>query len=875
MQANDYDNRCCFYCPHPSHKFFQSTLLCQSSDGHTTSVKYSDHNFDHKHPDLEYDAIQILFICDCTGSMETYMNECKTSIKLLIDSIFKNTAYTTKVSFIGYRDHGSTGNWSEVTKYVDFSDGATVTKFIDGLNCEGGGDTAEAIFDGISAYQKLSWSKSSKKIIILVADSPPHGEEFGCSSDEYPKGCPCGIDYKALLSKLESIGMDFYIVKASNGLDKMVKIFSKFLPKIHVIDLKKVSEMSLELEGKVCKSINKKIYQLDKKIVWHDPNIYSPSNKHYYEEYFKKMNIIRFDSHKTASEFIQSTDNSKNKYVIITSGTNGKELVEKIHDQTNVLGVVIFCMNKGYHEKWAAKFKKIHSLITSGFDEVAEEILSIYNSHCAFVMIEIGKRNPALKSLYKIFNDFFHTGPSLLLTGSSNGPESYVETETNIAKEFRQVLFFYMGFNAKCDYNASISKISAELVNLNLECEFSIRNNFELRKEQILKAIVYLYSTNDIYTEFNKTLAYKKYDQLLNTLCMIIHELDSSNKAYKDLFMKPGEIIYRGIKTSSQFATVQLYQKYQKNHTTIFFPGLTSTSLKKEISAKEIFSNGIIFKMQLNKTNPYPHIKIPKDWTMFPNEAEVLLFCYCPFIVESFAEEIIEKKKYTIISLIQDDTQTVISYNEKEFKAYWKKIIYEDLKPSVEEYRKKFREDILNTLKETKLYTMEFVKVMMEFYSSIQLEAYEVSNLNLVQGKMEKYLENNEGPENYFEMSLKILENMKEIVQNKFKTMGNQIQLFIQDCEIDDFFQFDKFVNLADEFDQDEHKKNVMNDLQNMPNLDGFSEEELHQFLLDRLNGENKMPLINYMMKKVDPRIESLKEFLLETTFKALIEKCK
>ena len=140
---------------------------------------------------------------------------------------------------------------------------------------------------------------------------------------------------------------------------------------------------------------------------------------------------------------------------------------------------------------------------------------------------------------------------------------------------------------------------------------------------------------------------------------------------------------------------------------------------------------------------------------------------------------------------------------------------------------------------------------------------------------IEKYLENNEGPENYFEMSLKILENMKEIVQNKFKTMGNQIQLFIQDCEIDDFFQFDKFVNLADEFDQDEHKKNVMNDLQNMPNLDGFSEEELHQFLLDRLNGENKMPLINYMMKKVDPRIESLKEFLLETTFKALIEKCK
>ena len=36
-------------------------------------------------------------------------------------------------------------------------------------------DKCEAMFDGLNAALHMSWRNKSKKYIILIADSPPHG----------------------------------------------------------------------------------------------------------------------------------------------------------------------------------------------------------------------------------------------------------------------------------------------------------------------------------------------------------------------------------------------------------------------------------------------------------------------------------------------------------------------------------------------------------------------------------------------------------------------------------------------------------------------------------------------------------------------------
>ncbi|MBE0527261.1 MAG: hypothetical protein IH631_09980, partial [Candidatus Thorarchaeota archaeon] len=71
-----------------------------------------------------------------------------------------------------------------------------VKKLIDELRPSEGGDTPEAVADGLfDARTKLSWEKDSYKVMLLVGDAPPHGKKYNSIGDDYfPDGCPKGHD---------------------------------------------------------------------------------------------------------------------------------------------------------------------------------------------------------------------------------------------------------------------------------------------------------------------------------------------------------------------------------------------------------------------------------------------------------------------------------------------------------------------------------------------------------------------------------------------------------------------------------------------------------------------------------------------------------
>lgn len=109
-------------------------------------------------------------------------------------------------------------------------------------------------------------------------------------------------------------------------------------------------------------------------LVWHDQNIHNEENEYYYRTYLKD-NAFRFENF---NDTFNHLNTNKNKCIVITSGKNGKNLVERINDLDNILGIVIFCGNKHKHEEWAKNFSKITKIIDSGFIEVKKEIESIY-----------------------------------------------------------------------------------------------------------------------------------------------------------------------------------------------------------------------------------------------------------------------------------------------------------------------------------------------------------------------------------------------------------------------------------------------------------------------------------------------------------------
>ena len=54
---------------------------------------------------FENQQLDIMFLCDCTGSMQTYINSVKSELKNIIDFILENNPYADiKISFVGYRD---------------------------------------------------------------------------------------------------------------------------------------------------------------------------------------------------------------------------------------------------------------------------------------------------------------------------------------------------------------------------------------------------------------------------------------------------------------------------------------------------------------------------------------------------------------------------------------------------------------------------------------------------------------------------------------------------------------------------------------------------------------------------------------------------
>lgn len=80
-------------------------------------------------------------------------------------------------------------------------------KLIAKESCYGGGDTPEAVLDGLyDSATKISWRKSkgtpTLRYIYHICDAPPHGDLYGGYSTNFKKGCPCKLT-------AEKIGAEF------------------------------------------------------------------------------------------------------------------------------------------------------------------------------------------------------------------------------------------------------------------------------------------------------------------------------------------------------------------------------------------------------------------------------------------------------------------------------------------------------------------------------------------------------------------------------------------------------------------------------------------------------------------------------------------
>ena len=121
-------------------------------------------------------GLDVALVIDSTDSMQFVTDSIKSRLLKLIASLQKMVP-TTRIGIIAYRDKGE----EYVTKWVDLSFSTSkLQDFVSNLKAGGGGDWPEAVYDGLeAAVNDLKWRKNSKRVIVILAGSPPHADSIG------------------------------------------------------------------------------------------------------------------------------------------------------------------------------------------------------------------------------------------------------------------------------------------------------------------------------------------------------------------------------------------------------------------------------------------------------------------------------------------------------------------------------------------------------------------------------------------------------------------------------------------------------------------------------------------------------------------------
>jgi Mg-chelatase subunit ChlD len=148
--------------------------------------------------------LDLVFLIDATGSMGDEIAKLKASMRAMAQQIAQLPGQPDICwGLVSYRDRGD----AYITRTHDFTDDlGAFQQQLASVQAHGGGDTPEALNEALhEAVHRMSWRQQAARMVVLVADAPPHLDYGGPQYDR---------DMQAALAK----GIKLFAVGAS-GLD--------------------------------------------------------------------------------------------------------------------------------------------------------------------------------------------------------------------------------------------------------------------------------------------------------------------------------------------------------------------------------------------------------------------------------------------------------------------------------------------------------------------------------------------------------------------------------------------------------------------------------------------------------------------------------
>lgn len=185
--------------------------------------------------------LDLVFICDATGSMGSYLSAAQQNInsvwlllflflffifliiffgKKIVAEIAGEGRCDVRFALVQYRDHPPEDSTFVVQASAFTASVAEMKAYVDVMFASGGGDGPEAVADGLRAAHDMAWREGATKVVCLIADAPPHGLEPAAefASDGFPDGCPCGSDPLQVAHAMSRRGITVYCIGAEPAL---------------------------------------------------------------------------------------------------------------------------------------------------------------------------------------------------------------------------------------------------------------------------------------------------------------------------------------------------------------------------------------------------------------------------------------------------------------------------------------------------------------------------------------------------------------------------------------------------------------------------------------------------------------------------------
>ncbi|KAJ7252342.1 hypothetical protein B0H12DRAFT_1117881 [Mycena haematopus] len=180
--------------------------------------------------------LDVVFVHDATGSQQPYIEAARNLVRQNV-AAFKRDADQMRAKgvkvgdpqyrVIAFRDHREQGDAWFLHDSNPFTNKPEVLeKQLAALEASGGGDGPEAQLDALDAARRSSWRVNSKKVVLLITDSPPHGVE---SYDRtLPRSHPSNITVASIAEEYNKLDIHLTVIGCTpeiNSYQEAVKFY--------------------------------------------------------------------------------------------------------------------------------------------------------------------------------------------------------------------------------------------------------------------------------------------------------------------------------------------------------------------------------------------------------------------------------------------------------------------------------------------------------------------------------------------------------------------------------------------------------------------------------------------------------------------------